>query len=269
MSEVIRLKVADARQLDIGYGRVRIHNEIMHKLGITEGDFVEIHGKRPTVAVAWPAYTQDQDQEMIRMDGLIQRNAGTMLGQVVEVRKAEVMAAQKITFAPTDVRLSVDEEFIEFVERRFMNMPFMGGDMVPLSLFGTAVPLEVIATQPRGAVKITEATAVHVRSEPIQALPKGPDSKKLRRKAWLMDVMEKTRAEAIKFVIPGGGEWNEEDPALDEARKVALEKCEPVMIYVRLLSEKGPIKLDELFEYARVYEKGPPEYIYKWIPQDS
>jgi len=160
------LRVADARQRDVGHGKVRIDNETMQKLGITAGDFVEIHGKKMTVAVAWPAYAEDQGQEIIRMDGLIRRNAGVALNEYVSVRKADVKEAQAIVFAPTDVRLSVDEEFVSFVKRRFMDMPFIEGDMTLLSIFGSAVPLVVTRTRPHGPVKIIESAHVQVLSEP-------------------------------------------------------------------------------------------------------
>lgn len=160
------MRVADARQRDVGHGKVRIDNETMQKLGITAGDFVEIHGKKMTVAVAWPAYAEDQGQEIIREDGLIRRNAGVALNEYVSVRKADVKDAQAIVFAPTDVRLSVDEEFVSFVKRRFMDMPFIEGDMTLLSIFGSAVPLIVTRTRPHGPVKITETAHVQVLSEP-------------------------------------------------------------------------------------------------------
>jgi len=165
-SKETQLRVADARQRDIGHGKVRIDNETMQKLGITAGDFVEIHGKKPTVAVAWPAYTEDQGQEIIRMDGLIRRNAGVALNEYVAIRKCEVRDAQSLVFAPTDVRLSVDEEFVSFVKRRFMDMPFVEGDMTLLSIFGSAVPLVVTRARPHGPVKITESTSIQVLSEP-------------------------------------------------------------------------------------------------------
>ena len=162
----ISLKVADARQRDVGHGKVRIENDTMQKLGITAGDFVEIHGKKMTVAAAWPAYAEDQGQESVRMDGLIRRNAGVALNEYVNVRKADVKDAQGIVFAPTDVRLSVDEEFVSFVKRRFMDMSVIEGDMTLLSIFGSTVPLIVTRTRPRGPVKITETAQVQVLSEP-------------------------------------------------------------------------------------------------------
>ena len=160
------MRVADSRQRDVGHGKVRIDNETMQKLAITAGDFVEIHGKKMTVAVAWPAYAEDQGEEIVRMDGLIRRNAGVALNEYVVLKKADVKDAQAIIFAPTDVRLSVDEEFVSFVKRRFMDMPFVEGDMTLLSIFGSAVPLVVTRTRPHGPVKILETSHVQVLSEP-------------------------------------------------------------------------------------------------------
>jgi len=162
----VQLRVADARQRDVGHGKVRMDNDTMQNLGITAGDFVEIHGKKMTVAIAWPAYAEDQGQDIIRMDGLLRRNAGVALNEYVAVRKADVKEAQSIIFAPTDVRLSVDDEFISFVRRRFMDLPFIEGDMTMLSIFGSAIPLVVTRTRPRGPVKIVEASSVQVLSEP-------------------------------------------------------------------------------------------------------
>jgi transitional endoplasmic reticulum ATPase len=166
MSKEVQLRVADAKQRDVGHGKVRIDNETMQKLAITAGDFIEVHGKRTTVAIAWPAYAEDQGQEIVRMDGLLRRNAGVALNEYITIKKAEVKDAQTIVFAPTDVRLSVDEEFVGFVKRRFMDMPFVEGDMTLLSIFGSAVPLIATRTRPHGPVKITESTVVQVMSEP-------------------------------------------------------------------------------------------------------
>jgi len=166
MAKEVQVRVADAKQRDVGHGKVRIDNETMEKLAITAGDFIEVRGKRTTVAIAWPAYTEDQSQEIARIDGLLRRNAGVALNEFITIKKAEVHDSQTIVFAPTDVRLSVDEEFVGFVKRRFMDMPFVEGDMTLLSIFGSSVPLIVTRTRPHGPVKVTESTVLQVMSEP-------------------------------------------------------------------------------------------------------
>src|SRR5438445_354140 len=166
MAKEVQVRVADAKQRDVGHGKVRIDNATMEKLGITAGDFIEVRGKRATVAIAWPAYAEDQAQEIARIDGLLRRNAGVALNEFITIKKAEVHDSQTIVFAPTDVRLSVDDEFVSFVKRRFMDMPFVEGDMTLLSIFGSSVPLIATRTRPHGAVKVTESTVLQVMSEP-------------------------------------------------------------------------------------------------------
>src|SRR6266699_5625109 len=141
MAKEVQSRVADAKQRDVGHDKVRVDDETMQKLAITAGDFIEVRGKRTTVAIAWPAYTEDQGQQIARMDGLLRKNAGVALNEYVTLKKAEVKDSQTIVFAPTDVRLSVDDEFVSFVKRRFMDMPFVEGDMTLLNIFGSSVPL--------------------------------------------------------------------------------------------------------------------------------
>ncbi len=162
----VQLRVDDAKQRDVGHGKVRIDDETMQKLAIIAGDFIEVHGKRTTVAIAWPAYAEDQGQEIVRMDGLLRRNAGVALNEYITIKKAEVKDSQTIVFAPTDVRLSVDEEFVAFVKRRFMDAPFVEGDMTLLNIFGSSVPLMATRVRPHGPVKIAESTIVQVTSDP-------------------------------------------------------------------------------------------------------
>ena len=83
------MRVADAKQRDVGHGKARIDNTTMEKLGITAGDFIEVRGKRNTVAIAWPAYAEDQGQEIARIDGLLRRNAGVALSEFIIIKKAE------------------------------------------------------------------------------------------------------------------------------------------------------------------------------------
>src|SRR2546428_874119 len=166
MAREEQLKVADAKQRDDDHGKVRIDNETLQKLGITAGDFIEVHGKRTTVAIAWPAYAEDQGQEIARIDGLLRRNAGVALNEFITIKKAEVKDSQTVIFVPTDVRLSVDEEFVAFVKRRFMDVPFVEGDLTLLNVFGSSVPLIATRVRPHGLVKVAESTIVQVMSEP-------------------------------------------------------------------------------------------------------
>lgn len=170
MSNRVRLRVADAHQRDVGHGKVRISRDAIEKLAVTVGDFVEVQGKRRTVVIVWPALPEYEGRDIVQMDGLLRKNAGVEIDEQVVLKKAVVKDSHTIVFAPTDVRLNVDEEFRGFVKRRFINMPFVEDDMTLLSIFGSAVPLVATKTRPKGPVKIADSTVVRVMSEPTPAM---------------------------------------------------------------------------------------------------
>ena len=96
----IKLRVAEAIQDDVNKGIVRIDSSFMHQIDVRPGDIVEINGERATVGIADRAYPGDIGLNIIRLDGLLRRNARTSIGELVVVKKADVKEAKKITIAP-------------------------------------------------------------------------------------------------------------------------------------------------------------------------
>ncbi|HEC95769.1 MAG TPA: hypothetical protein ENI50_01960, partial [Euryarchaeota archaeon] len=76
----VQLKVAGARQEDVGRGVVRIDKKFQRKINVVQGDVVEIIGNRETAALVIDAYPDDIGLDIIRMDGLIRKNAKTTMG---------------------------------------------------------------------------------------------------------------------------------------------------------------------------------------------
>ncbi|MDH5481616.1 MAG: CDC48 family AAA ATPase [Candidatus Bathyarchaeota archaeon] len=177
MSE-IQLRVGDARQRDVGRGIARIDQRTMQKLGISAGDVVEIIGKRATSAIAWPAYSEDQNRELLRIDGFTRKNAGVAINEYVVVRPAKVKNALSITFAPVDMRLNVDEDFTNFVRNRLMERTLVEGDTTLVMMLGHAIPFTVTKTRPHGITKVTAETKLTILNEPA------PEGKGLPRTTY-------------------------------------------------------------------------------------
>ena len=165
MSEV-QLKVGDARQRDVGRGIARINQKTMQKLGISAGDVIEILGKRNTAAIAWPAYSEDQDKEIIRIDGFSRKNAGVAINEYVIVRPGKVKNATSVVLAPIDMRLNVDQDFTNFVKNRLMERTFVEGDTTLVMMLGHAIPFTVTKTRPHGIVRMTYETNLQILAEP-------------------------------------------------------------------------------------------------------
>ena len=95
MENEIKLKVGELTERgDFGRGIVRVSARDMKRLGVNEGDIVEISGKRKTASIAVRAYPADVGLDIVRMDGLERRNCGAGIGEEVKIKKAEAKEAK-------------------------------------------------------------------------------------------------------------------------------------------------------------------------------
>ena len=110
----IRLRVAEIDKKSAFRGWVRIDIEVMKKYKIETGDIVKVKGKKSTAAIVIPAPQEDKGSRIIRMDGLIRINAGTGLGEIVNINKIDVLPANKIVLAPTreGIRINLTSDII-------------------------------------------------------------------------------------------------------------------------------------------------------------
>src|SRR3989344_2477926 len=156
MNEVT-LKAMEALQEEAYKGVVRIDTETMRDIGVRIGDIVEIEGGRKTVGIVDRAYPTDIGQTVIRMDGILRRNAKTGIGAVV---KGDILA-----LGGTRRRRSAmsDNPFFEDVFQMFED-DFMGG-------FGIAGLRFVVADGfPKSALVITEATDLKFSTKAVEVL---------------------------------------------------------------------------------------------------
>src|SRR3989304_1437172 len=127
----IQLKVVEAQQDDAYKGIARIDGEVMRELGIRRGDVILIKGSRETVAIADRAYPADVGEGIIRIDGILRRNAKTGIGEIVKISKAEVKEAKKIMIAPAQKNIMVQAE-PDNLRRGLLGRAVIKGDIVVL-----------------------------------------------------------------------------------------------------------------------------------------
>ncbi len=127
----VQLKVVEAQQDDAYKGIARIDGEVMRELGIRRGDVIIIKGNRETVAIADRAYPADVGEGIIRIDGILRRNAKTGIGEAVKVFKTEVKEAKKIMIAPAQKNIMVQAE-PENLRRGLLGRAVVKGDVVVL-----------------------------------------------------------------------------------------------------------------------------------------
>jgi len=132
MTKEITLKVAEAIQDDTYKGIVRIDTSFMKELSLNQGDVIEIEGDRKTVSIVDRGYPGDIGLDIIRMDGLMRRNAKTGLGETVKIRKVEnIKVAKKVVLAPAKKGIVVRASPNTF-KRSLLGRPIIKGDVVSM-----------------------------------------------------------------------------------------------------------------------------------------
>ncbi|MBS3151484.1 CDC48 family AAA ATPase [Candidatus Woesearchaeota archaeon] len=140
-----QLKVMEALQEEAYKGIVRIDSSTMSLLGVRPGDVIEIEGSRITVGVVDRAYPSDIGQSIIRMDGILRRNAKTGIGESVKVRPAEVKEAKSIIIAPAQKGIMV-QAHPDVFKRGLLGRAVVKGDIVALG--GTRRRRRTLAESP-------------------------------------------------------------------------------------------------------------------------
>ena len=130
-SEGIRLKVVEALQDDAYKGIARIDPSLMKSLGLNRGDVISIKGQRETAAIVDRAYPADVGEGIIRIDGLIRRNAKTSVGENVAIEKSAAKPAAKITIAPAQQGIIVQGD-PEMFKNGLLGRAVVKGDIISL-----------------------------------------------------------------------------------------------------------------------------------------
>lgn len=281
----VRLRVADAKHDDLGKGIARIDSQFKKKLGISDGDAIDIIGEKTTSAIARPAHSEDQGRDIIRIDGFIRRNAGVVINDFVVVRESKLENAEKILLAPVDMRLNVDEEFEDFVKSRIMERFLREGDTTFVTMLGNPIPFDVIRTSPRGVpVQITINTAISILNEPY-SVPKTKlkaetptDIRYLLRFDWLHNVAARIKATKTVFSIPDHeiSDTNEQK-VIEAAQKIADEDISIVRIEVSFESNEARIgtlpwvEVDIFGRISVIYPdiQLPPPLVPSFIPEGT
>ena len=127
----VKLRVAEASQDDAYKGIARIDYDTMKSLGLRRGDVVSIKGNKESIAIVDRAYPADVGEGIIRIDGIIRKNAKTGVGEIVELKKADIKEAKKITIAPVQENVVVQGD-PEIFRRGLLGRAVVKGDIVVL-----------------------------------------------------------------------------------------------------------------------------------------
>lgn len=169
----LRVKALQAYTRDVGRTFARIDPLYIEDLGLTPGEFLEIHGSSTTGAKCLPLYPSDLDREIVRMDGLLRQNAGISLGEWVEIRRASVTSAKRIVITPlgasdehTDETTTLikhsqqKEEPLEskFATEMLSGTPVANGDFLMIDYHLSKVLFLLLEKEPASGISVVSKT---------------------------------------------------------------------------------------------------------------
>jgi transitional endoplasmic reticulum ATPase len=191
--EPMTLKVGELTNRDeIGRGIVRIDSKLMQKIGVREGDIVQVEGKDKTGAIAVRSYPSDIGLNVARIDGVTRKNTGVSIGENIKIRKVVVKDAKRVVLAPAQkgIRLQMDPEGMKKTlymrplakGDRIRALPVVKqrrNDMFPEDFFseffggGSVMGLPknfefmVVSASPGDLVRVTEETELEIKPEAV------------------------------------------------------------------------------------------------------
>ncbi len=127
----VKLKVVEALQDDAYKGIARLDSEIMRGLNVKRGDVISIKGNRETVAIVDRAYPADIGEGIVRIDGILRRNARTGIGDNVIISKVTVKEAKKVVIAPAQKGIMVQGD-PDGLRNGLLGRSVLKGDVVVL-----------------------------------------------------------------------------------------------------------------------------------------
>jgi len=158
------LKVKDGKKKDIGRGLVRMDPVDMDRLGLSDGEIVEIKGSRRTPVRLLAADHDDCGQGALFMDGLTRGNAGVALDDRISVHKVVVDFAFEVAIRPlTTMHLLEKDLDPSGLKEKLSGLPVIKGDRIRLVLGGGRdCDFQITSTKPGGSVMISPASELIV-----------------------------------------------------------------------------------------------------------
>ena len=163
--------MAKAIPSDVGHGRARVPFD--NELNLKPGDIVEIAGEQSTAAIVWRCRPEDANLGVIRIDGIIRKNAGVSLGDRVTITKVETQPCERLVLSPVmakqqKVRFGPGIE--GFARRGLNKRPVVAGDRIfipGMTLFAEALPFAIVSTNPKGIVQVLPDTEIIIKEDAV------------------------------------------------------------------------------------------------------
>ncbi len=158
----LKIRVAGCKIKDVGKKKALLDSTVMSKIGVTNGDTVEIVGKKVTAVLVYAMEDKSRKSNYIHIDGQTRKNAGVSLNDFVLLKKTNPKFAEKIVLlCNTTQKLS--DEFVSYLNARFEGYPVTKGYQFTLNILGTELEFIIYMSFSKEIVKINKNTKIIIK----------------------------------------------------------------------------------------------------------
>lgn len=174
-SHELKLKVQEARKRDVGRSIIRLDSNTMKELEVNTGDIIQIRSKdKITAAIAWPAYPQDEDLGIVRIDSRVRKNAEVTLDEYVWVSQVEERVAKSAILAPVSLKIKPNTRFESFVKRKLLNFPITKDDLIYINIGMTKeIVFRVVNIKPSEICLVKQSTNLTINESRLDEVASG------------------------------------------------------------------------------------------------
>lgn len=196
-----------------------LNKEVISKMGLTDGDLIEIKGKRTTVARVFSADKNSFGIDTIGLNNVVRNNAMISLEDTISIVPSSSKIAKKIVLAPIEKHLRKSELIKGLAKKSYQGAPFIEGDVTFLRskmlryLLGSVTWLKVVKTDPSGVVVAGEDTEFEIIPDPVNNTASN---------------------QAFYFSDTDSDDFNEKDLSLTDAEWVRLNSLLEVGLFKNL-----------------------------------
>jgi len=167
--DFVELRVETAGAKDVGRKIGRLPRKVMNLLNVSSGDYIEVESDKGSTVLQVLPTLREEDDYTIRIDGYTREALGVGVGDIVRVRRIEVVKGTKVVLAPT-IPMRWDRGFVEYVKEQLLYKPVKRGEVVFISYYFLPEPIKfvVIATHPQQVVYVDSDTFLDLREEPVK-----------------------------------------------------------------------------------------------------
>ncbi|MGC9009508.1 MAG: AAA family ATPase, partial [Sulfolobales archaeon] len=217
----IDLVVETAKPRDVAKKYARIPRRVMKELDLEPGDFIGIRSSKGSVAYAqaMPGYPEDEDRNIIRIDGYIRETLEVGVGDTVTIfPETKISPADKIILIPMETPedlyivpfITPTQDYMKgfaetlnqyntYIRQQLVNKPIARGEIIGVfiqPIYGRPIKFFVRTTSPSNVVYVTDETEIMVKYEPIEEIKRALEG--IPKVSWedigdLEEVKEKLR----------------------------------------------------------------------------